>query len=129
MSMLDMFNACLGMTPLQGVSCLTMETCISILPPPEKITLIYEVYATKVIIMPEYIIMAREILVLCDLCIALLYLNNCIITTLIPTTVAPMTAAPTTAIPTTALPKTAAPTATEALTTTTGREENSCYTA
>ena len=62
MSMLDMLQAGLGLSTLKVVTFGTMDIYISIGTPPEVMTLIHEAYATKVITKPEYVIMAREII-------------------------------------------------------------------
>ena len=64
MRMLDMLQAGLGLSTLKGVTYGTMDICISIGTPPDIMTLIHEAYATKVITKPEYIIMAREIILM-----------------------------------------------------------------
>ena len=63
MSMLDMLQVDLGLFTLKGVTYGTMDIYISIGTLPDIMTLMHEAYATKVTTKPEYIIMAREIIV------------------------------------------------------------------
>ena len=62
MTMLNMLRVGLLKYTLKGVSYGTPERCILICTPPEKKTLRYAAYATKVITRPYYIIISREII-------------------------------------------------------------------
>ena len=58
-----MLQVDLGLFTLKGVTYGTMDIYISIGTLPDIMTLMHEAYATKVTTKPEYIIMAREIIV------------------------------------------------------------------
>lgn len=55
--------ACPRHGALKGVTYMTTVKCISIGTPPEELSPLHAAYAKKVITKPEYIIMARKIIV------------------------------------------------------------------
>ena len=55
-------TASLRQSGLKGVTYMIAAKCYSIGTPPENVFLLHAAYATKVIVKPEYIIMAGEII-------------------------------------------------------------------